>query len=330
MLDRFLATFVAGLAACAAAGSAVAGDAPGCSDPAGLKRFEGSSLVLCERRDFAEYELPTGKLLNWDYGAKRGSFASKIDVEGRSSFNIYFVPKGPSPAEVARNYRLDLEEKGYSVLYEAKGAELGTDQGRIFETNGPGDQLFGYSADTSRYVSAVKDEGGRKSYVSLYVIAYQGGVHTRFKPEVGQVLVRLDTIVAGALEDRMVVVTASEMEKSIAETGRVTLYGIHFDFNKADIKPQSRPALDEIARYLKADPARRLHVVGHTDGVGGFDFNVRLSQARAGAVVAELVGSYAIAPERLKGNGVGMLAPIATNETEEGRAKNRRVELVAM
>lgn len=110
----------------------------------------------------------------------------------------------------------------------------------------------------------------------------------------------------------------------------MTLYGILFDFNKSDIKPQSKPALDEIARYLAADPARRLHVVGHTDGVGGFDFNIKLSQARADAVVAELVRSYGIAAGRLKGNGVGMLAPIASNATDEGRAQNRRVELVPM
>lgn len=262
---------------------ALAADMPGCKDPSGLKRFQGSSLVLCENRDFGEYTLPAGKLLSWDYNTKTPNFESQI-----------------------------------------------ADQGRIFEHMGPGEQLFGYSSERSRYLSAVKDEGGRQTYVSLYVIEYLGGVHSKLKGEIGQVMVRLDTITVGGLADRMTLVSASEMQQSIDETGRVTLYGIQFDFNKADIKPQSRPALDEIAKYLRANPGRRLHVVGHTDGLGGFDFNIKLSESRAKAVVAELVRAYGIDGTRLRGNGVGVLAPIATNATDDGRAKNRRVELVAM
>lgn len=103
-----------------------------------------------------------------------------------------------------------------------------------------------------------------------------------------------------------------------------------FDFNKSDIKPESRSALDEIGKYLKENPERKLRVVGHTDGVGGADSNLKLSQARANAVVKELVAKYADGATRLKAEGAGMSAPIASNDTEEGRAKNRRVELVAI
>jgi outer membrane protein OmpA-like peptidoglycan-associated protein len=308
----------------------LAADAPGCADPAGLKRFEGAELVICETRDFAEVEIPTGKLMSWDYSAQKPNFESKLDVEGKPSFNVYLVPPGPSSAEVFRNYKSDLEANGFALLYEAKGADFGVDQGRIFENRGPGNQLFGYSTENSRYASAVKDEGARKTYVSLYVIEYAGGLHPKIVPQPKQVLVRLDVLVSGELEERMEVVSASEIEKSIAESGRVTLYGILFDFNKSDIKDESRPALDEIAKFLEADPERKLHVVGHTDAVGSFDFNLKLSKARANAVVSELVKTYGIAAGRLKGNGVGMLAPIATNGTDEGRAKNRRVELVPM
>lgn len=308
----------------------LAADAPGCQDPVGLKRFEGSALVDCQERDFGEFTLATGKLAAWDYNAMRPAFESSLDIEGRLTHGIYFVPKGPSSAEVARNYETVLRENGFKLLYAAKGSEFGADQGRYFEHAGTGEQLFGYSPERSRFLSAVKDEGTRKTYVSLYVIEYQGGVHSRLKGEVGQVMVRLDTVVSGSLEDRMTLVSAGEIHKSIEETGRVTLYGIRFDFNKAEIKPDSQPALDEIAKYLSANPARRLHVVGHTDGIGGFDFNIRLSEARARAVVARLVSAYGIAADRLRGNGVGLLAPIANNASEDGRARNRRVELVPM
>ena len=94
------------------------------------------------------------------------------------------------------------------------------------------------------------------------------------------------------------------------------------------MKPESKPALDEVAKLLKADPALRLWVVGHTDSVGKVDDNMRLAQARGEAVVAELVKSYGIAAGRLKGYGVGPLAPVAGNDDEAGRAKNRRVDLV--
>lgn len=309
--------------------AAAAPDAPGCKDPAGLKRFQGSALAQCERRDFAEYQLPHGRLVAWDYAAKRPSFEAKVDVAGRASFNLYVAPVGPSAEEVAYNYRLDLEEKGYSVVFSAKGHELGFDQGRFFESFGPGGQLVGYSAERSRYVAAVKDDGARQIYVSLYVIEFQGGVHPRIAPKANQVLVRLDTIEAGNLKNRMQeVVSANELEKSMDANGRVTLAGIYFDFNKWELKAESKPALDEIAAFLRKNPTRRLHVVGHTDAVGAFDLNVRLSQNRAGAVADALYRGYGIQAGRLTPNGVGMLAPVATNATDEGRAKNRRVELV--
>jgi len=126
----------------------------------------------------------------------------------------------------------------------------------------------------------------------------------------------------------MVVVSSDEMSKAIAATGRVALYGILFDFNKADLKPESKPALAEIAKLLTQEPGLKLHVVGHTDNVGGFEFNLGLSKRRADAVVAALTREYGIAASRLTPNGVASLAPVAVNTTEEGRAKNRRVELV--
>ena len=90
----------------------------------------------------------------------------------------------------------------------------------------------------------------------------------------------------------------------------------------------ARASLDQIATYLKADAGARLHVVGHTDSVGGFDSNLALSRRRAEAVVAALGRDYGIAASRLQPNGVASLAPVASNAAEEGRAKNRRVELV--
>ncbi len=127
---------------------------------------------------------------------------------------------------------------------------------------------------------------------------------------------------------QQVMADAKFMAEGINTTGHVAIYGIFFDFNKAEIKPESEAALKEITKLLQQDNKLKLYVVGHTDNVGGLDYNMKLSQQRAEAVVRELVSKYKIAPDRLKSGGVGPLAPVASNETEEGKAKNRRVELV--
>ena len=125
-----------------------------------------------------------------------------------------------------------------------------------------------------------------------------------------------------------VVADAESMARDIGDRGKVALYGIYFDFDKAVIKPESEPTLREIARLLSADSQLRLHVVGHSDGVGSLDYNIDLSSRRAAAVVAALVSEHDVDAGRLRPAGVGSLAPVASNSTEEGRARNRRVELV--
>jgi len=125
-----------------------------------------------------------------------------------------------------------------------------------------------------------------------------------------------------------VVADASSMDKTIKETGKVALYGIYFDTDKSEVKPESEESLKEIAKLLKNEPALRLYVVGHTDNTGQFDHNMKLSQDRAAAVVNALVSKYAISPSRLKACGDGPTAPVASNDSDAGKALNRRVELV--
>jgi OmpA-OmpF porin, OOP family len=122
--------------------------------------------------------------------------------------------------------------------------------------------------------------------------------------------------------------TALVLGNDIKSTGHATVYGIYFDTGKTTIKPESDAALAEIAKMLKSDAALKLDVVGHTDNVGSMDSNMKLSIARGEAVVQALVGRYGIAADRLKGYGVASLAPVASNDAEAGRGKNRRVELV--
>jgi outer membrane protein OmpA-like peptidoglycan-associated protein len=125
-----------------------------------------------------------------------------------------------------------------------------------------------------------------------------------------------------------IVASADAFSNDIKATGHVAVYGIYFDTGKWTIKPASDGALAEIAKLLKRDPALQLNVVGHTDNVGGIETNMKLSQARAESVVQALSGKYGVAASRLRPYGVGPLSPVASNDTEEGKGKNRRVELV--
>lgn len=166
------------------------------------------------------------------------------------------------------------------------------------------------------------------TYVAVYVAAFENG-YTKHPIEKGQAGVQVDIIEAKPMQQKMVTVSAGEMEKQISDTGRVALYGILFDFNKADVKPASEPTLAEIAKLMQENPALRILVVGHTDQVGSFESNKTLSQKRAESVIAALTGKKVDA-KRMFPVGVSFAAPVATNATEEGRAKNRRVELVEM
>ena len=139
--------------------------------------------------------------------------------------------------------------------------------------------------------------------------------------------IRVEIIEKEAMKQE-ITADAKFMAEGISSTGHVAIYGIYFDFNKSDIKPESEPALNEIAKLLTGNPNLKVFIVGHTDNVGGVDYNMKLSQARAEAVVKALATKYKVNPQRMKAYGVGQLAPVAPNKTEEGRAKNRRVELV--
>jgi outer membrane protein OmpA-like peptidoglycan-associated protein len=119
-----------------------------------------------------------------------------------------------------------------------------------------------------------------------------------------------------------------KIEKQLEETGKVQVYGIYFDFNSANIREESEPVLKEIAEALNAHPDWKLSVNGHTDNVGGNAYNAKLSERRAASVKQALVERYKIAGDRLDTAGFGAGAPIETNETPEGRARNRRVELI--
>jgi outer membrane protein OmpA-like peptidoglycan-associated protein len=125
-----------------------------------------------------------------------------------------------------------------------------------------------------------------------------------------------------------IVFTAEEIENNMKKDGQITFYGIYFDTDKSILKAESDPSLKEIADYLKSNKGTKVYLVGHTDNTGTFDHNLTLSKARSKAVRDELIARFNVAEDQLNAEGVGDLCPVASNLTEEGRAKNRRVVMV--
>jgi len=136
------------------------------------------------------------------------------------------------------------------------------------------------------------------------------------------------SIVEKQIMKQDVVANAEAMGNDISSTGHVPVYGIYFDTGKSEIKPESDAAILEIAKLLQHNGDLKLYVVGHTDNVGSFDSNMKLSKDRAEAVAKALTGKHGLAAARLKPYGVASLSPVASNDTADGKAKNRRVELV--
>lgn len=125
-----------------------------------------------------------------------------------------------------------------------------------------------------------------------------------------------------------VVANAESLASGLATTGHAAVGGIFFDTGKADLKPESDAAIAEVVKLLQKDPTLKVYVVGHTDNVGSPASNLKLSEDRAAAVVKAFVTRHKIPEARLGSFGAGPYSPVASNDSDSGRALNRRVELV--
>jgi OOP family OmpA-OmpF porin len=207
-----------------------------------------------------------------------------------------------------------VEGRYYHITYEAEEGAKGISPVQIHRNYENAVKKIGgtvlFSNDEYSYMKLVKD--GKEIWVEL----------TAYGPNPDLVIVEKQVM------KQDIVANADVFSDDIKAKGHTAIYGIYFDTGKSVIKPESEKTLEEIAKLIKGDAGLKVYVVGHTDSVGSIDSNMKLSQDRANAVVQALTGKYGIAAGRLKAYGVGPLAPIASNDTDEGKSKNRRVELV--
>lgn len=314
---------------------AQAADVQGAKDHPLVKRFAGSEIIGYDFKRFDEFDLQDSTFKEYNLETKRREYVKPaVHLEGAHTTLWYESAGDTSATELIRNYQNELKAGGFQILYDStKDAQatrwnnyLAVFGGKEIKTTRSNYVFYGADQKTIKASTAKLDRPEGPVYVSLTAVEW-GSDDKIFKARRGA-YIAVDVIEPKAMTQNMVVVNADEMSKSLNSTGRVALYGIYFDTNKADIKPESKAALDEIGKLLRTDPNLKLHVVGHTDNVGGLDANLGLSRRRAEAVVAALRADYGVAQGRLTANGVAYLAPVAPNTSDDGRAKNRRVELV--
>ena len=330
----FLRTAIS-LAALLAVLPALGADEPGSADHPLVGRFDGSTIIYYKQSADDQAALlraphDYGTLLNNNTLSDR-SGSEWLSVEGRVTKIRYEMPPGHGSLEVNNGLASKLQEQGFQIVFSCDNAKCFT--GSLNDDYLLGQQLDTDNSDTTRYftnlhyflASLANPQGGAPTYVSL-LVGEDKALTTAFV----EVVEPVNSAPQLQPEAQNTTVNADQMAAQIADTGSVNIYGLHFATASADLNPDSIPTLDQIAQLLNNQPKLRLAVVGHTDNQGGQDYNLGLSQQRALTVATTLVNRYSIAPQRLEPSGRGFSQPVASNDTADGRAQNRRVELIAL
>ena len=256
------------------------------------------NLVGCEASQFDLRAYPTGR-------AKEDGSTTPVEVEGPVQWLNYQIPEGttpPSGLQLMRNFENATKKAGGTVegLYPGwcKANYDGERMPRM------GNSCISYGV-TMKFV-----RGGKETWAFLQAAENEG-----------YYLLTISEREAMKQE-----ISVTEISDKLRTDGFVALY-VNFDTGKAVILPDSAATLDAAAAALKGAADLKIEVAGHTDNVGSAEANQKLSQDRAQAVMAALV-ERGVAAARMTAKGYGAGAPIADNRTEDGRAKNRRVELV--
>jgi OmpA-OmpF porin, OOP family len=280
-------------------------DFEGSKDHPLVSRYPDSWITYYQSLQFDRYALPVGPT---DPDTEK--LTKTLPLEGKVTRITYCVPSSRSSLEVFKNYEAAFKKGGFQTIYAAEGETLGSAfLAAAYPRNNAGD------IERTRYAAVKLPRPSGDVYAALMVTQTEGQRNE----------VQLDLIEVKPMEADLVKTDAAALLAEIGRTGKASVYGILFDVAKADIKPESEVAIAEIGKLLKANPGLRLFVVGHTHGIGDYAANVKLSQDRAEAVVKVLVAKHGIDAARLKAVGVGPVAPVGSNKTEEGKARNRRV-----
>ncbi len=275
--------------------------------------FPGAEQRSATYFDFEQYDLVLATPTKGQDGYK----SEKIKpLEGRIQRQNYFIDgNSSSPLEVFTNYREALLGKGFEILFECQRLDCGNNPSTWSK---PLKNTMATNVDQEQQFYLAAALGAPQTYVAIFIKGQYGGAGIEYM---------FDQIEPKAMATGRVAISIDDMMASLDRTGKVAIYDIFFATGKASLTTNSTPVLADIATLLHKRPTVSLYVVGHTDDTGSLELNRTLSQRRAQAVVADLIGR-GVAAARLTAFGAGPFAPAATNRNDTGRATNRRVELV--
>ena len=313
-----------------------------------VPRIDGSEIIIYRYTEFDRVSLTFGPY-------EDGAFPDEREFEGEHTQLTYLLRDSSiSTLQVKRAYLQGLEQAGFEIEFAASGRdELGRRFHRFdtFERSRPrGVSVHtigwprSHDARDMRFMAASHAEESVYVNVLIYNNRRDDGQPTirvdvveepeaeptlamaAPEPPAEQPTERDDIVAAHDRQD----LSAEDIEAGIVAEGRVAVRDILFEFDSAEIIDESADALATIADVLQQNAELDLLIVGHTDNVGDFEYNLNLSMQRAQAVASWLERQHDIDEQRLQPAGAGMMAPVASNRTEEGRSQNRRVELVEL
>jgi outer membrane protein OmpA-like peptidoglycan-associated protein len=338
-LPLLLALGLAGTAA-RAADDFPTSDVKGSADHPVISRFAGSLLVGYAQQDWAAVQLPGSKGMS---KTERHQFADPVQAEGKVTRLFYLGPPGKTALEIFRNQQQALMAAGFKPRFSCdlkaacadayfaldtseRGKGMNWSKGALVGVKG--DSFHGarwalpmsISFDESHILVGTLTRAG----VPLQILLFTSLAENEYTDRAATYI---EIVEPKAMPTGQVTVDAKAIGAGLQAEGKIALYGILFDTGKTELKPDSDAQLDQMVAVLKAQPAAKVFIVGHTDNVGSVDANLKLSQGRAQAVVAALT-QRGIAANRLAAHGNANYAPVASNASEDGRAKNRRVEMV--
>lgn len=249
-----------------------------------------------------------------------------VTLEGAVSRRAWRIDQGGlSPLEVMAPLRSQLPALGYDIIFECSSADCGGFDFRFAVEVLPGPNMY-VNIGSYRYLTALK---GDSEALTILASTTSASAYVQ--------IIHVGPAEAATAPPQRPVARAPVAQPEVEETqpdlltnGFQVLSDLEFDTGSTRLGPGAFASLDALADVLRADPDLRVALVGHTDTVGGLAPNIALSRARAEAVRARLVEDHGIAADRLDAEGMGYLAPVASNRTPEGREQNRRVEVILL
>jgi len=301
-------------------------DIPGSEDHPAVGRYPGAEITWQRVENFAQYQIPVGPVTGYRH------IDEWIEAEGRVTRTFYELTGARTHAEVWANYRDALTDGGFEIIAQGLDPARNVDIGhrRWLEVYYRAVPFDAGGEPVNQLVAGKADQGGagivfgrrQRAEDTIYALV------SLEQHDADTVAILVDVVETKAVESGQVVADAEAIGRDLEDQGRVVLEGLYFDHDRDTLTAESAPALAEIAKFLASAPDKDFYIVGHTDNVGKFAYNLDLSRRRAESVRRALIDDYDITADRLHAHGSGPTSPRRSNVGDAGRAANRRVELV--